>query len=85
MCVSRSVFGTAQKKFEEKVANLQKRIEELHEHLAVKERELKKVQYLLQDGDSLAASVKKLTDDLQAAELRAKVREREREREREGL
>lgn len=52
---------------------LQDKIEDLHQHLAVKEGELNKVQYLLQDGSSLAATVKKLKDDGQAAELRAKV------------
>jgi len=74
---SDSVFETAQKRFEEKVQTLQEKIEELHGHLSVKEGELKKVQYLLQDSGSLAATAQKLKEDGEAAQVRAQRREKQ--------
>ncbi len=74
---SDSVFGTAQKRFEEKVQTLQDRVDELHGRLDVKEGELKKVQYLLQDSGSLAATAQKLKEDGEAATLRAQRREKQ--------
>lgn len=71
------MLHTAQTQFDTKILSAHDKVEELHEHLAVKEAELKKVQYLLQDGDSLAAVTNKLKEDLTTSATRFERREKQ--------
>jgi len=69
------IFESAQGQFVAKVAELQADKEILQAHLQAKERDLRKVQYLLLDGDSLAAVAAKLKEEGEAATVRWERRE----------
>ena len=74
---SNKIFESAQRNHDERIKILQERIEELNGKLKAKEEELQKVRYLLQDGDSLAATAAKFKEEKEAAELKASYRERQ--------
>jgi hypothetical protein len=75
--LSDQIFESRKRKFEEREKTLQDRVQELEERLQLKERELNKVNYLLQDGDSLAAKLKVVTEEAETAAVRFARREKQ--------
>ena len=71
------MFRAEQNRAQERLQALQDKVEELHGELKAKEKELTKVQYLLQDGDSLVSMVKELKDENELAKKRFTIREKE--------
>jgi len=75
--ISDQIFESAKKNFEARVQTLQERAEGLEAQLREKEEEIGKVRYLLQDGDSLAAKLKAVTEESEQAAVRFARREKQ--------
>jgi hypothetical protein len=73
--ISDKIFETAQNRQDEKIKILSDKVQQLKQDFKEKEDELQKVQYLLQDGDSLAATAKRYKEEKEALELRSQRRE----------
>jgi len=71
------IFESAQGHFVAKVAELQADKEILQAHVEAKEGDVRKVQYLLRDGDSVAAVAAKLKEEGEAASVRWERREQQ--------